>query len=348
VTDDDLVAPAGINVDDPTLGLLLTEASAAAHGDAALEVPALAAGLLAPGEQFTADFVLAGGAVVRGGFAADLAAFAERTGLGVLNTFTAKGLFRWDSPFHLGTGCLQQDDLRLAGAGPQSSVFVVGVDVDECRPALLAAAGLDPGLSRWRAVHPADLGAAAGQVRASWGGPPQPPPQPELFTVLWNVAQPLYALDQAPLNPARAAADVATALGGDGVVCAEPGQAGWWIGRTVPTTRLGSVAIPAAGRPGAAVARAILLARQGVPALAVVDAPLSAPAAALVQLAREMGLSLVVEVWGESGQRMSAHEHRAMAESALAATGAGVYQVAIDYAPTERLIEAAGPLVAWT
>ena len=97
-------------------------------------------------------------------------------------------------------------------------------------------------------------------VSASFGGPPTPPPQPELFKVLWDVAQPLYALEGAPLNPARAAADIATALGADGVVCAEPGPAGWWIGATVPTTRLGSVAIPAAGSPGVAVASAADLA----------------------------------------------------------------------------------------
>jgi hypothetical protein len=165
---------------------------------------------------------------------------------------------------------------------------------------------------------------------------------------LWDVAQPLYALDQAPLNPARAAADVAAALGAEGVVCAEPGLAGWWIGRTVPTTRLGSVAIPAAGRAGAAVARAFLLARKGVPALAVVDAPLSAPAAALIELGRRMKLSLVVEVWGDSGHLADAEEHRARAAAELASPGISVLDVPIDYSPNAQLIAAAGPLVAWS
>src|ERR1700712_3719702 len=119
---------------------LLAEAAAAMDGSAPR--PALAVQPLPRGEPFVADFVLAGAAVVQGGYAADLAAFAERTGLGVLNAFTAKGLFRWDSPFHLGTGCLQERDLELAGAGPDSVVLVVGVDIDECSPVLMAATGL--------------------------------------------------------------------------------------------------------------------------------------------------------------------------------------------------------------
>lgn len=324
---------------------LLAEAAAAMDGSAPR--PALAVQPLAPGEPFVADFVLAGAAVVQGGYAADLAAFAERTGLGVLNAFTAKGLFRWDSPFHLGTGCLQERDLQLAGAGPKSVVLVVGVDIDECNPALMAAAGLDAVPAAWRSVNPSELSAAAAQVTASWGGPPTPPPQPELFKVLWDVAQPLYALEGAPLNPARAASDIATALGAEGVVCAEPGPAGWWIGRTVPTTRLGSVAIPAAGSPGVAVARALLTSQAGSPALAVVDA-LGPEALALIELGRTLEFPFVVEVWGDAGAPLDAAAHRDRIEAALASNEVTVLELPIDYSGTEQLVAAAGPLVAWS
>ncbi|MCW2548160.1 MAG: thiamine pyrophosphate central protein [Mycobacterium sp.] len=324
---------------------LLAEAAAAMDGSAPR--PALPVRPLAPDEPLVADFVLAGAAVVQGGYAAALAAFAEHTGLGVLNAFTAKGLFRWDSPFHLGTGCLQERDLQLAGAGPDSVVLVVGVDIDECNPALMAAAGLDAVPAAWRSVEPSGLAAAAAQVTASWGGPPAPPPQPELFKVLWDVAQPLYALESGPLNPARAAADIATALGADGVVCAEPGPAGWWIGRTVPTTRLGSVAIPASGSPGVAVARALLTAQAGSPALAVVDA-LGPEALALIELGRQLEFPFVVEVWGDAGARLDAAAHRDRVEAALASPGVTVIELPIDYAATEQLIAAAGALVAWS
>ncbi|HEX4018905.1 MAG TPA: thiamine pyrophosphate-binding protein [Frankiaceae bacterium] len=297
-------------------------------------------------ESFVADFVLAGGAVVREGYAADLAAFAEGTGLGVLNAFTAKGIFRWDSPYHLGTGCLQERDLALAGARPDAAVLVVGVDTDECPPALLRGAGIEASAPGWRSVRPSELLTIASRVRPSWGSPPTPPPQPELFQVLWDIAQPLYKLEGAPLNPARAASDVAGVLGAEGIVCAEPGPAGWWIGRTVPTTRLGSVAIPAAARAGAAVARAFLIAAAGGTALAVVDS-LSPPAEALIERARAQGLSFVVEIWGPAGILTDAGAHRTQGAAALAAPGVSVLEVPIDYSPTAALIDAAGPLVAW-
>ncbi len=297
-------------------------------------------------ESFVADFVLAGSGVLTR--AADVAAFAEQTGLGVLNTFTAKGLFRWDSPFHLGTGCLQERDLALAGAGPDSAVLVVGVDTDECPPALLAAAGVDGAAPGWRSVAPADLLASASRVTASWGGPPEPPPQPALFKVLWDVAQPLYALENGPLNPARAAADIALALGAEGVVCAEPGAGGWWVGRTVPTTRLGSVAIPASGGPGTAVARALVTSQRGNPALAVVEGPLTPEARAVIEYGHALGLSFVVEVWGDEGDVVDATEHQERAAAALATPGVTVVRVPIDWSATAQLTAAAGPLVAWT
>jgi thiamine pyrophosphate-dependent enzyme len=298
-------------------------------------------------EEFVADFVLAGADVIRSGHAPTLVAFAQQTGLGVLNAFTAKGLFRWDSPYHLGTGCLQERDLALAGARPDAAVLVVGVDTDECPPALLRGAGIEESAPGWRSVPPSDLPAAAPRVRPSWGSPPTPPPQPELFQVLWDIAQPLYKLEGAPLNPARAASDVAGVLGAEGIVCAEPGLAGWWIGRTVPTTRLGSVSIPASGQPGAAVAQAFLIASAGGSALAVVD-DLGPDAVALVERARSEGLSFVVEVWGSQGSIADAEDHRSQAAAALTAPGVTILEVPIDYSPTRTLIEAAGPLVAWS
>jgi hypothetical protein len=331
--------PSGADVE-----VLLAEAAAAIDGPGGAPVPIQP---LAPDETFVADFVLAGGAVVREGHAADLATFAERTGLGVLNAFTAKGIFRWDSPYHLGTGCLQERDLALAGARPDAAVLVVGVDTDECPPALLRGAGIEESAPGWRSVAPGRLLEVAARVRPSWGAPPQPPPQPELFQVLWDIAQPLYKLEGAPLNPARAASDVAGVLGADGIVCAEPGPAGWWIGRTVPTTRLGSVAIPAAARAGAAVARAFLIASKGGTALAVVDDSLSPAVSELVERARRQGLSFVVEVWGSTGSVADAADHRERASAALNAPGVTVLEVPIDYSPTQTLIEAAGPLVAW-
>ncbi len=321
--------------------------TSSSHHPAALPVLSLGAG-----EPFAADFVLAGHGVIDAGAVGVLQAFAERTGLGVLNTFTSKGMFRWDSPYHLGTGCLQERDLQLAGARPESPVLVVGVDVEECRPALLRATGLDPdrlAASAWRSVAVADLAAAAEHVTPTWGTPPTPPPLPAMFQVMWDLAQPLYKHQDAPLNPARAASDIVAALGAEGVVCAEAGRAGWWVARTVPTTRLGSVQVPASSTPGLALERALAVARSGAPAVAVLDAPAGATVAAQLDRARSEGLTLVVELWGSAdGHGWSAAEHQQQLRDALAAGGVTVLEPAVDFGATEALVAACGPLVAWT
>jgi thiamine pyrophosphate-dependent acetolactate synthase large subunit-like protein len=307
--------------------------------------------LLEPDEPFAADFILAGHGVIDAGAVGALNAFAERTGLGVLNTFTSKGMFRWDSPYHLGTGCLQERDLQLAGARADSPILVVGVDTDECRPALLRATGIDPdrlGESAWRAIAIADLEPAAQNIRPTWGAPPTPPPQPDMFTVMWNLAQPLYKLEDAPLNPARAASDIVAALGPEGVICAEAGRAGWWVARTVPTVRLGSVQIPASAGPKS-VGAAYRNATAGIPAVAVIDAPLDPVSEEFIDAARETGLTMIVEIWGDdSGELLDAADHQARVREALGAGGVTVLRPAIDFSPTADLVAACGPLIAWT
>ena len=42
-----------------------------------------------------------------------LHAFATRAGIGVANTWGAKGVYPWDDPHHLGTVGLQRDDFAL-------------------------------------------------------------------------------------------------------------------------------------------------------------------------------------------------------------------------------------------
>ncbi|MBX6389430.1 MAG: thiamine pyrophosphate-binding protein [Frankia sp.] len=298
-----------------------------------------------PGTRLV-DLVLAGRGVVRAGAVPALRDFAARTGLGVLNVFTAKGVFRWDSPHHLGTGCLQERDLALAGGAPDAVLVTVGLDADECPPAVFAAAGVDP--ARVLSLEPADLPAAAEVMRArravGEGGE-----RPALYRDLAAVAGPLYAATDAPLNPAAAATDIATVLGERGSVWTEPGPAGLWIGRTFSTVHLGSVRVPATGREGLAIAGAILagLTGEGV-GVAVVDRPpRTGIPPALLDWATSLGISVVVEVWGERGVPRSSAEHRERLSAALAAPGVNVLELPIDYSAQAALTAAAGPVVAW-
>jgi thiamine pyrophosphate-dependent acetolactate synthase large subunit-like protein len=182
--------------------------------------------------------ILAGPGVVAAGCVEGLQAFARRVGCGVVNTWGAKGVLRWDDPLHFGTAGLQARDFELAGLG----------DVD-----VLVTTGLDPAevtTSPWAGraevidVAPADLAGYAGAL------PPGRIERPALYTELAAVVGPLY--EQAGSPPARAAA-LAASLPDDGVVVAAPGLVGFWIARTFPTARPGSVRITddPVDRPGA-------------------------------------------------------------------------------------------------
>jgi len=324
--------------------------------------PSLAARLPAPelsdalaagtgGPMHTFDLILAGSEVIRADAVQEMRDFADATNLGVVNLFTAKGMFRWDSPFHLGTAGLQLHDFTLAGLAPDRPILAVGVGRDECPEALLRDAGIAPD-GIWPIVRlPVDrLAEFAGSVRAAQDGPPV---MGQLFTRLWDVAQPHYKLEDVPLNPARAAADISESLPEGAVVTLEPGTVGWWIARALPTTQIGSVKVPAAGRLGLAVAAAVLHALDGTRAIAVVagDEADDAENVAMIELARSRGLDLVVARWGDAGADVivSPEAHRARLAEAFATGGVQVIDVPVEFGPaTELLVAAAGPLAAWS
>jgi hypothetical protein len=307
-----------------------------------LPAPELPAG----GGPFTFDLVLAGSEVIRSGAVDALRDLADRTGLGVLNVFTAKGLFRWDSPYHLGTAGLQLHDFALAGLTPNRAILAVGVGADECPDAILRDAGLAPD-GAWPITRVATerIGSLGDLVRAAHDGPPV---LGELHQRLSGVAQPLYRVEDVPLNPARAAADIGESLPDGGVVTLEPSTAGWWVARTLPTTQLGSVRVPAAGRPGLAVAAALAASIEGRAAVAVVEAPVGPENRALIELARSRDADLVVAVWGDGGDITSPEDHREQLRAALTKSGVTELAVPVSFAAaTGLLTDAAGPLAAW-
>src|SRR5207244_8306725 len=84
--------------------------------------------------------VLAGPGVVRANQVAALQAFAAQAGVGVVNTWGAKGVFPWNSPHHYGTAGLQARDFELAGFDDAQLVIAVGLDPDEAPAARWAHA----------------------------------------------------------------------------------------------------------------------------------------------------------------------------------------------------------------
>ena len=260
--------------------------------------------------------------------------FAETTGLGVVNTWGLKGLFRWDSPFHLGTAGLQERDFDLAGVLDADIVLGIGLDPDESPRELLGTLV---------EVDEADLVVLASRL----GHADPAPARPRLYTDLAAVVGPLYEATAAPLNPARATADLAAALPPGGLVTADPGPAGLWVARTFSTTELGSVRVPARRSSAAALTIASEAARTGRPVIAVTTSPLDDPTAAAIETARAEHLSLVVDVWAADAPPLSSADHIALVSAALAAGGLQIVNVPVDLTFTRLLVDVAGPVRAW-
>ena len=72
--------------------------------------------------------VLAGPGVIRHGAVPGLHDLAVAAGLGVLNTWGAKGVFDWRSRHHLATVGLQADDFVLSGLGEVDLIIATGLD----------------------------------------------------------------------------------------------------------------------------------------------------------------------------------------------------------------------------
>lgn len=308
----------------PTLGDLLRDASRelAAEFDAVpipgalayrLGLPASAragatAGILDPPAGRVA--MLAGPGVLGDQAVDGLRAFAEAAHVGVANTWGAKGVFAWDSPFHLGTCGLQARDFELLGFAALDVLWVTGLDPAES-PRERYALG-----ARVVPIAPDDLAPFAGRVaRSSY-----PIERPELFERLAAVAQPGYLDDRFPRHPARAVMDCKRRMAADGVVTAEPGPAGLWVARTFPTDEPGTVIVPAVAAPGVGAAVGLAAARAGFPATTITAAPIDPTTAAIVEAASRLGAPLTLEVWGDD----------------------------VDLTLTTMLVDAAGPVVAWS
>lgn len=287
-----------------------------------------------------ADFrmlVIAGPGVVRDNQVAALRAFASQAGVGVVNTWGAKGVFPWDDPHHFGTAGLQARDFELAGFGDAELVIAVGLDRDEA-PIGLWAHGqvLD--------VEPIQLAALA----YNWPEPKEVAPYPRLYTELARALEPLYESSRSPLSPARAARDLSLVRPKGGLVAADPGPAGLWVARTFPTVEPGSVVVPSQFVSGFAVAAAMVASLDDRPAIAVTTAPFDPITDALIDLAGSLSSSFVLAEWGADVTWSEATAHKVALRSALDAPGIAHVPTPIDFSQTKVLIEVAGEVIAWS
>jgi hypothetical protein len=280
---------------------------------------------------------VAGPGVVRDGQVEALQSFAAQAGCGVLNTWGAKGVLRWDSAYHVGTGGLQARDAELAGVFDADIVVAVGIDPDESPLA-------DWGLGQVLDVEPWQLPALA----FTWPEPADEPERSRLYVELSGALAPYYASDAVPLSPARAAADLAATRPTGALAVADPGPAGLWVARAFPTTEPGSVIVPATTAPGFAAAAALVAALDGRAAVAITTTPVDDTTSAVLDLSRQLGYEIVVLEWGAEDFQGSADEFRELLASAWRGELEGVVAVPVDLTQTSVLVDVAGPVVAWT
>lgn len=245
-----------------------------------------------------------GGEVVATDAVATLRHLAVERRVGMLNTFAAKGLFAWNDPAHLGTIGLQERDLELAGL-VDADVVLVGVPASE-----LAREWLDGVGARWTEVTVRELG-------RSLGVNVEPTPRPPLYGALADVCGPLYGSQQSPMNPARAAADLAGWLPAGGVVAAHYDLAGFWLGRTFPTREVGSV-------------------RFGPDAHGVTLHVVSELDDALIES------GAVVEHWSSDGPALGPGERLDRLATALRSGRGAVLPLGVDWSPLAALVAVAG------
>ncbi len=285
--------------------------------------------------------VVVGPGVVRTGSVDELREFARTSGFGVLNSWGAKGVERWDSPFHFGTAGLQERDLQLAGLTSADVILVSGVDPDELPLDAL-------GNLLIQEVPPTHLGA----LTVGWKPSRELPVRPPLYQAISSVVIPMYESADVPLSGPRAALHLSGALPERGIVVADPGAAGFWIARTLPTSFPGSVCVPATFIAGFAAAAALVCALEKRPCLAVSDQidsvdGIDETSAAVLELAESLGLPVSLQLWGRDGHLDSSTAHVEMLAAALAADAVRIDEVPVDVDDVDALEAAAGPLIAW-
>lgn len=283
--------------------------------------------------------VLAGSGVVADDAVPGLRALAAEGRIGVYNTWRAKGVLPWDSDYHLGTIGLQEHDVALCALETYDLILTTGL-VDGEPPALpdglpvVSCAVGDLEILAVRCAH------RTGQETV------EAPLRERLAAVVqkaWGGATP-------PLAPTLITRQYALLLGERGMVAADAGTAGFYLGRTFPTLRPRTVelpAVPAAGFAAAAVA-ARRTAEPDLPALALVDGdrPDAATEAAVAEAAAR-GIVVPVVCWVPDGPQVGIEEHLHDVRKAVAAEEPSVVVVGYDPGQLADLEHVAGHITAW-
>jgi len=284
--------------------------------------------------------ILCGPGVVKDRAVHGLHDLAAAGGLGVLNTWGAKGVFDWRSRHHFATAGLQQDDFALGGLADADLVIATGVDPLEAPPRLWSD-------YEHVSVEPSSLA----RLAELWPSARRTPDMPLLRDRLSIATQAGWGDLRSPMKPSRVTLGYSRCFGSGGLVAADPGSAGYWVARTFATTEVGSVHVPAEPDSAGMAAACCLVARLESPTravLAAVDAPVRDEVSMVLETAARLGVDLPVEVWDPDGARLDAEAHRIRLARAALGGLHGTFSISTDPSQLDQMIDAAGPIVAWT
>ena len=248
--------------------------------------------------------VLAGPGVIRTGHLDGVRAFAAAAGLGVANTWGAKGMFAVGQPAPPGTCGLQADDFALLGFGDVDLLVVTGLDPDEAPQARWA-------LAPHAVVAPEHLDALAHLGRRT-----RPPARPTgSIPQLAAVVQRLSPSAQVPLSPPGPSSTSAPC-------CLPPGssrpipasRASGWRGPSRRPSRAASACPPRSRRATRRLPRSSRDST-AAPAIAVTTAPIDEMTARVLELARSLGVGFPSRAVGGRRRLPVADDHLADART---------------------------------
>ncbi|CAB4555392.1 unannotated protein [freshwater metagenome] len=285
--------------------------------------------------------ILVGPGVIRANAVDGVRDFARTSSSGIVTSWGAKGVERWDSPFHFGTFGLQQGDALCTGLDQADLVILSGVDPAETPPHLTEN-------FLTQEVPPSQLHALV----AGWTASTQLPQRPAEYEQLRDVITPMYESDAVPLTPPRAALHLAGMLPERGIVVADPGAAGFWLARSFPTSFPENICVPASFTPGFAAAAALVCCLEGRPYFAVSDQiggieGIDDVTAELLELAEQLEQGVALQLWGPEGQLENSASHIDLLQSELDAEHVRIDEIPVNVDATEDLERVAGELIAW-
>jgi acetolactate synthase-1/2/3 large subunit len=202
--------------------------------------------------------VLAGNGAIRGNASRALRAFVQVTGIPVAETFMAKGLLDYESPYAAGTVGLQARDYEMAGFEDADVVIAVGYDLVEHAPEHWnprgdktivvvdsVAAEIDefyiPEVELVGDIAHVLARLATGCSRAASG--PVSAANSGLRDVTFSALNDAREDDHFPMRPPRVLWDIRSALGPEDILVSDVGLHKLWIGRMFPAHEPGTVLI---------------------------------------------------------------------------------------------------------